>query len=166
MDYNQSDSDQTYLPEPLKSEPFPDAPNRMSQAALICGILSLVGIFFNASVFFGAFAIIFALLSKRNRLSRQAKAGIRMGAIGIGISAFVIIASIAILVSTGLFGKYARRIAEIDPEDPTAVTTIENDLMEDLAKAYGIDPSEIQQDQNSPLDPTIENDSSYGSETV
>lgn len=166
MDFNRPDSDNTYLPEALEPHPYPEAPNRMSQAAFICGILSLVGIFFNASVFFGAFAILFALLSRRNRLSRQAKAAIRMAAVGISLVAIAIIISVAVLVSSGLLGKYAKKIANINPEDPAAVSKIENDLMKDLAKAYGIDPSSLQQSQNeenSPFDPTIENDHSADS---
>lgn len=166
MDFNRPDSDNIYLPEAPEPHPYPEAPNRMSQAAFICGILSLIGIFFNASVFFGAFAILFALLSRRNRLSRQAKAAIRMAAVGISIVVIAIVISVAVLVSSGLLGKYAKKIANINPGDPAAVSKIENDLMKDLAKAYGVDPSSLQQgqnDENSPFDPTIENDHSADS---
>jgi ABC-type lipoprotein release transport system permease subunit len=166
MDFHTSDSDSRYLPDLPEEPSYPGSPNRMSQAAFVCGILSLVGIFFNASIFFGAFAILFALLSRRKRFSRQAKAAVRMAAVGISLAALAVIISIVVLISSGLLGKYTKRIANINPDDPAAVTKIENDLMKDLAKAYGVDPSPLQQSQNeenSPFDPTIENDHSADS---
>lgn len=168
MDYENPDyNNNQYLPEPVSEPPVQDAPNGMSRAALVCGILSLLGLFFNAAIFFGAFAILFALLSRTKRMSRQAKAGVRMAAVSIGISALILITSLAVLISSGLVKKYAKRISEVNPNDPAAVSNLENDLINDLAKKFGIDPSSLQSDgdnENSPFDPTIENDNRSASD--
>lgn len=132
-------------------------PNFMSHLAFLCGIIALIGIFFNLSLPLGALAVIFALLSRDKKLSREAKHGLVMGLTGIAVTAITILVSVAVLVSSGLFGKYVKKIRDIDPSNPNAITQIQNDLVKDLEKYYGLDSSSGNgsADGNSPIDPVI-----------
>ncbi len=161
--FKQQDFKHPQYPEPLGPGGLPESlqSNGMARAAAICGVLSLVGLFFNASVFFGALGILFALLSRHKRFCNQAKAGLIMSISGIGIFLAMLAVSISILASAGLLKKYTDRVVHIDPNDPTAVTDIEEDLLNDLLKAYGIDPKDFRSSQiqgNSPIDPSIGHD--------
>lgn len=132
-------------------------PNFMSHLALLCGIVALIGIFFNLSLPLGALTVILALLSRDKKLSREAKHGLVMGLTGIAVTAITILVSVAVLVSSGLFGKYVKKIRNIDPSNPNAVTQIQNDLVKDLEKYYGLDSSSGNGSAggNSPIDPVI-----------
>lgn len=131
--------------------------NFMSHLAFLCGIVALIGIFFNLSLPIGALAVIFALLSRDKKLSREAKHGLVMGLTGIAVTAITILVSVAVLVSSGLFGKYVKKIRHIDPSNPNSITRIQNDLVKDLEKYYGLDSSSGNgsADGNSPIDPVI-----------
>lgn len=132
-------------------------PNFMSHLALLCGIVALIGIFFNLSLPLGALTVIFALLSRDKKLSREAKHGLVMGLTGIAVTAITILVSVAVLVSSGLFGKYVKKIRNIDPSNPNAITQIQNDLVKDLEKYYGLDSSSGNGSAggDSPIDPVI-----------
>lgn len=132
-------------------------PNFMSHLALLCGIVALIGIFFNLSLPLGALTVIFALLSRDKKLSREAKHGLAMGLTGIAVTAITILVSVAVLVSSGLFGKYVKKIRNIDPSNPNAVAQIQNDLVKDLEKYYGLDSSSENGTTggDSPIDPVI-----------
>lgn len=132
-------------------------PNFMSHLAFLCGIVALIGIFFNLSLPLGALTVIFALLSRDKKLSREAKHGLVMGLTGIAVTAITILVSVAVLVSSGLFGKYVKKIRNIDPSNPNAITQIQNDLVKDLEKYYGLDSSSGNGSAggDSPIDPVI-----------
>ena len=119
--------------------PIPEeyASNGMSKIAFLCGIASLFSILFGGSLFFGAFGVLFAFLSRKNRFGRQARIALWMSCAGIIAFIVAMAVSLSMLISSGLMDKLIDRVKNADPNDPTAITEIQQELMEDLLKRYG-----------------------------
>ncbi len=112
--------------------------NGMSKAAFICGILSLVTILFNGSLFFGALGILFAFLSRKKKFSRQARTALWLSAAGIFAFALMIIYSVATLVSSGIWGKMVDMVRNMDPNNPNAVAEIQQEILDEILEHYGM----------------------------
>ena len=120
----------------------------MSKAAMICGFLSLVCVIFNVfgSLVFGSLGLLFAFLSKRSKMSRQARLGARLSVIGLVLFAGLMAFSAYTLISTGVWDRMMEAIREMDPNDPDAVGQIQQDVIRDLEQQllgeyYGIGQS-------------------------
>lgn len=128
------DPDYGPVPEEFRS-------NGMSKAAFICGILALASLLLNlfGGVFFGALGILFALLSRKQKMSRQAKAGAVMAGAAVVIFSVLVAVSFYALISTGVWNTMIREIREMDPNDPDAVGKVQRDILEELQeKLLGI----------------------------
>lgn len=115
--------------------------NGMSKAAFLCGILSLVTIVFGFSIFFGAFGILFALLSRKKKFGRQARIALWMN--GIGVAAFVLTVVLAFytLISSGIWDTMMKKIRGMDMNDPNAAAVIEQELLDEILNKYGMQMS-------------------------
>lgn len=115
--------------------------NGMSKAAFVCGILSIITIYFGFSLFFGALGVLFALLSRRERMGRQAKIALVMS--GAGILAFVVsfAVTLSMLISSGIMGRMMERVRTMDLSDPEAVTILEQELLDEILGSYGVQSS-------------------------
>ena len=111
--------------------------NGMSKAAFVFGIASLVSILFNGSLFFGSLGILFALLSRKNKFSRQARIGLWMSVAGVTTFLLMLIISISILVSTGAWNKMMDIVKNQDPNQPVSVSEIQQELMDEVLAGYG-----------------------------
>ncbi len=117
--------------------------NAMSQAAFTCGIVSIVAIFFSfifvgGSFIVGAMGILFALLSRKNKFNRQAKTAMGMCVTGMAVFVLMFAISFGFIWSTGLWGMIMEKAAQVDPNDPTSVTVMQQEIMEELMKRYGV----------------------------
>lgn len=110
-------------------------PNGMARAALICGICSLLGIIFGTSIFLGGLGLIFALLSRRRRLSPMASVAIALNAAGIILSAAVIAVSAVTLVSTGVWDYAVKEAQVTDFSDADSVSEFETNVEKRLYSA-------------------------------
>ena len=112
--------------------------NGMSKAAFFCGLTSLFTIFFGFSWFFGALAILFALLSRGKKLGRQARIGLWTGIAGLGAFVIAFTLSIIMLVSSGLWDKMIEKMRRLDLSDPAAVETLQTEMLDEILKTYGV----------------------------
>ncbi len=115
----------------------------MSKASLACGIISVFSILFGTSVIFGGFGLLFALLSRRKKFSKQARTGAILSTIGIVIFGIMLAIAVTTLVSTGVWDHMMTQIREMDPDDPDAVARIQQNVLDELqrkllAEYYGI----------------------------
>ena len=110
----------------------------LTRAALIFGIVSLVAVFFGMSVPFAAIAITLALLSKRKKFSRQAKTAIGLASAGILAFAISMGLSLWLLISTGVWDVMMDGIRNMDPNDPYAISTLQEEILSELQnRLYG-----------------------------
>lgn len=108
----------------------------MSKAALICGLLSLVCLLFNylGVVLFGSLGVLFALLSRRSKMSRQARTGMTLSIAGLILFGAVTAFSFYTLKSTGVWDYMMKEIREMDPNDPYAAGHLQQDILSELQK--------------------------------
>ncbi len=112
--------------------------NGMSKAAFFCGLLSLFTIFFGFSWFFGALGILFALLSRRKKLGRQARIALWMSGIGLGAFLIAVVSSVSLLVRLGIWDSMMQKIDHLDPNDPAAVLEMREELLDELLRKYNV----------------------------
>lgn len=110
-------------------------PNGMAKAALLCGICSLLGIIFGTSIFLGGLGIIFALLSRRRKLSPMASVALALNAAGILLSAAVIAVSAVTLVTTGVWDYAVKEAQVTDFSDADSVSEFETNVENRLYNA-------------------------------
>ena len=67
---------------------------------------------------------------------RQARIALWMSCAGIIAFIVAMAVSLSMLISSGLMDKLIDRVKNADPNDPTAITEIQQELMEDLLKRY------------------------------
>ena len=117
--------------------------NSMSRAALTCGIIAVISIFFSfifvgVSFIAGALGLIFAFLSRKNRFNRQARTAIGLCAAGMIAFTLMFGISFGILYTTGMWDTLVEKAQSIDPDDPTSVTVAQQEIMDELMKKYGL----------------------------
>lgn len=116
-------------------------PNAMSAAALILGIAACVSICFYSAIPVGALGIIFALLSRREKMNTQARIGFGLSVSAIVIFAAVVSTALYILVSTGVWNSMMKKAASLDLSDPNAVAELQGEFQDELlAKLTGKSP--------------------------
>lgn len=108
--------------------------NGMSKAALICGGLSLLSLLFGGAPFFGGLGLLFAFLSRKNRMSRQARTGAVLSSVSLAVFGIMVAISFYTLVSTGVWDHMMEEIREMDPNDPDAVSRIQQDVLQELQR--------------------------------
>ena len=107
----------------------------MSKAALACGVASLLSIIFGASLFFGAFGLLFAFLSRERKMSRQARTGAILSSIGAGAFIAMAAVSLYLLVSTGVWDYMITSVSQMNPGDPGALAEIQENVLEKVQQA-------------------------------
>lgn len=130
------DPDYGPIPEEYESNP-------MSRTAFTCGVISVICVFLSvlfpgASFVVGALGILFALLSKRKKLCRQAKTAIVMCSVGMVSFAIMFLISTALLVSTGTWDFMMEKIRGMDVNDPNAAAELQQEILDELVNRMGL----------------------------
>ncbi len=113
-------------------------PDAMSSAALALGIGACVSICFYGSIPIGALGIIMALLSKKEKMSPPARAGLILSIVGMAIFTCIIAVIITILTVSGVWGSMLQKIETADLSDPNVVAELQEELQDELTqKLYG-----------------------------
>lgn len=118
--------------------------NGMSKAAFACGILSLLSLMFGFSLFFGALGVLFACLSKKGKFGRQARIALWMSAAGIFAFVISLAVSLHMLVANGIWVRMVDRVRQMDLSDPNAAAVLEQELLDELLGAYGVERTDGQ----------------------
>lgn len=113
-------------------------PDIMSRMALIFGILAIVTILMGGSFFFGSLGIIFALLSRTDRMDQKAGIGFGLSLTSMTIFVLMILVSLQVLHAAGILGKTIDGIQRLDVTDSAAVAEFQDDLAKDLFDYYGV----------------------------
>lgn len=108
------------------------SPNAMSRLSMYCGIASLVSLCVNGSFFVGTFGIIFALLSKKERLNSQARIGLYLSTFSLAVFAVIFSVIFAFLKVSGLYDSIMSQAAAIDFSNPNAAVELEELIQEEL----------------------------------
>ena len=106
-------------------------------AALICGTIGLLTLFFGMGVVFAAMAIMFALLSRREKLARRAKTGLVLGLITLGIYGAALGVVAVTFTTTGMWDVVTEELENMDPSDPEATAKLQDTIQSELLKRLG-----------------------------
>ncbi len=132
--------------------PEPYRVNGMTKAALACGILSLLSILFGYGMLFACLGILFALLSRGKVMAKQAKAGLAMCAVSLGIFAFSLIMVIGTLTAGGAWPALMEQASVTDFSDPVSVQEFESAILDSFYRSLmpaALRPSETESGQSS-----------------
>jgi len=110
----------------------PYARNAMAIASFSCGVAGMFVICFGGSPILGALGIIFALLSRTDRLSPPAKIGLGLSIAGLILCTVSIVLSLFVLSSTGTLDKIVKEAESIDWSDQYAVQDFSYDIQDDI----------------------------------
>lgn len=107
--------------------PVPDQyqVNGMTKAALLCGIFSLVTVFFGYGFFFAGLGILFALLSRKSKMPKQAKLGLAMCIASLGIFVFSLVTVIGTLSAGHAWPYLMEQARATDFSDPASIRQFE-----------------------------------------
>ncbi len=112
----------------------------MATLALVCGIVSVMTFLFGIGIIFAALGITFALLSRKQYLSRRAKQGIVFSGVSLGLFTATMLFIVVTLQSIGMFDVLREAYDQVDLSDAASVaefeTTIETEL---ITRLYGED---------------------------
>lgn len=117
---------------PLNS--FRNPPNAMAIAAFSCGAASLLMLCLGGSPVLGALGIIFALLSRTDKMSRPAQIGFGLSIGGLTIFTLSLIAAVSVLSATGTLSRIMTEAQGIDWNDPYAIQQFTYDIQDDYTQ--------------------------------
>ncbi|MDO4619651.1 MAG: DUF4190 domain-containing protein [Lachnospiraceae bacterium] len=129
--------------------------NGMSRASMICGIISVVTMFFGGTFVFGILGILFALLSRKKKFSRQARFGLGLSAGTLAIFAVMMTMTVSMLVSNGSWKRIVRAAGQVDLSNAESVSAFEMLVYNELLRGYNrteSSPQETEEALNRTMD--------------
>ena len=124
-------------PEPeLYDDP---APNALSLAALVCGVLAILSFCVGGAIIPAALGVLFALLSRKKRMCGQAKIGFFLSLGSLAIYVLALLFLIGTLAVTGILGPVTEKALKTDFTDPDSVAEFQEEtyrLLDSLLERY------------------------------
>ena len=131
-----------YCNDPAGSPMTPPRPapkgDAMALMALLCGSAALLSFMFGGSLLMGSLGIVFALLSRTDRMTSQARAGFIMSLVSLFFYILCVAVVFYTLSATGLLDGLIRDILAVDPASPNAYNDIFSVLQQYLTQLYGM----------------------------
>jgi len=115
---------------------MPARQNPMPTLALVFGIGALLSMMFGGTVLFGSMSIVFALLSRTDKMETKAAVGFGLALFALIVYALIIGTAMYMLVATGTWDRILTEVQSIDMGSANATSDLMAIIQKEILAMY------------------------------